>query len=642
MCESPDRPFRSAGGIGRSGWSAAVLAIIVASAATVVQAEPDCDGNGGRDAMIRRLYEGPPCAEDDANRDGRFSAADLIGTVHGPRITFLGVASPDGRIAPSLGVLPSGERVQFLNSGLGFNLVVEAAPGPGGAAVGVSVFDHHPSDPTRRGDLQVIADRTLGDGAAVVCDRARGVPAVVPERFSFEQRVTNSINDFSCRFVVATTPNATCTQNEFGQAGFASASSRVQFCMAVNGFVGFPAGDTRVSFQVRDTAGRLSPVRRLIISVGSGPPPPTFSPTPSPTPTPLATSTPSFTPSRTPTETRIPTTTRTATPITPPATATRTPTVPPATATPTRTRTPVPGTATRTPTRSTTATRTPTVTVTRTPTRTHTLRPGDPTHTATRTPTVTVTRTRTATMTRTRTPSHTAVPGTATRTSTRTRTPSATAAPGTATRTRTLTPLPTATPSGATGPRITYFGLATASDIAIPPSGEFVDGIPVFTRPFGSGFSIVVEAAPGTAGRPVALSTFSQFGSPDLQIQVTRPLGNGSAQVCDNEPPNAGGVPAIQPPMFSNEGNVVNVMNDLACRFVDGRNQTIGRNCGGEPCLMQPNGNFACVGGGSTIQFCGLMSQNLAFPSGDTRVSVRVRDTQGNFGAVAQIIVRIP
>lgn len=626
----------------------AVAAALACASITAAAAVVDCDGDADRDAMIGRLYGGEMCPGDDTNRDGRLSAADLIGAVHGPRITFIGIASPDGRLAPALGELPGGERVHFVNAGLGFRLVVEVAPGPSGAPVGTSVFDHHPSDPRRRGDLQVIADRTLGDGAAVVCDMSRGVPAVNPESFAFEQRVTNSINDLACRFAVATTPNATCTQNEFGQPGFAVAGSRVQFCMAVNGFVAFPSGDTRVSFQVRDAEGNLSPVRRLIVSVGSGPPPPTFSPTPSPTPTPEATATPTRTHTLPPTATRTPTATRSAT-ATRVNTPLPTPTAVPPTSTPPRpSATPVQGTATRTPSRSATATQTPTHTVTRTATRTQTLRPGEPTHTPTRTPTATRTPSRTVTATRTHTRTHTAPPGTATRTPTitrtptATRTPSATAAPATVTRTRTVTPLPTPTSSMPTGPRITYFGLATASDIAVAPSGEFVNGVPVYTRPFGSGFSIVVEAAPGAAGRPVGLSTYNLFGSPDLQIQVTRPLGNGSADVCDNEPPLVGGVPAINPPMFATEGNLVGIMNDLSCRFVDGRNQAIGRNCGGDPCLLQPNGNYACGGVGSTVQYCGLVSQNLSFPSGDTLVSVRVRDTQGNYGGVARIVVRIP
>ena len=641
----PERALQ-ADGVGVYGrLQRALLALAVAfiaGGAAAQVGEVNCDvsvDGGGREGLALRLYNGASCAADDANRDGRVNAADLIAMVHGPRISFLGVTSPDGRVARPLGVLPGGETVYFLNGGLGFNIVVEAASGPSGAPIGLTVLDHHPADPSRRGDFQAQVDRNLGDGAAAVCELSRGVPAVAPESFAFEQRISNSINDLSCRFAVATTPNSTCTQNEFGQNGFVLAGSRVQYCMRVNGFVAFPNGDTRVSVQVRDVNGVLSPVRRFIISVGSGPPPPTFSPTPSPTPTEIATSTPIPTAtsiptaSRTSTQTRTPTSTRVDTPV-------HTPT--PLQPTATRTRTLPPGTATLT------ATRTPTLTATRTPTRTHTLMPGAPTHTPTRTFTITATQTRTRTPTRTRTQTHTAPPGTstqtptATRTQTATRTPSTTAPPATVTRTPTHTLTPSPTSSVPTGPMITYFGLVTASDMIIAPSGEFVDGVPVYTRPFGSGFSIVVEAAPGIAMRPVARSTYNLSGSADLQIQVTRPLGNGSVEVCDNDPPLVGGVPAINPPMFSSEQGIAGVMNDLSCRFVDGQNQTVGRNCNGDPCIMRPNGQFGCAGAESLTQFCGLISQNLSFRSGDTLVSVRVRDTQGNFGPVSQIIVRIP
>jgi len=639
----------------------AALAVVCAAASVGAQAHADC-GTSGRDGLAHRLYASTPCTGDDANQDGLVSAADLLAMVHGPRITFLGITSSDGRVANPLGDLPGGERVYFLNGGLGFNIVVEATAGPTGAPVGLSVFDHNPNDPSRRGDLQVLNDRILGDGASVVCDKTRGVPAVSPESFALEQRISNTINDLSCRFAVATTPNATCTQNEFGQLGFVAAGSRVQFCMTVNGFVNFRPGDTRITVQVRDTAGALSPVRRLVISVGSGPPPPTFTATPSATHTEVETPTATRTLTLPPTSTRTPTITRTPTTArTPTATRADTPTRTPTSMQPTatRTETPRPGT----PTRSSTATRTPTAT--RTFTRTATLGPGTPSSTPTRTGTSTRTLTRTqpppATATRTRTlppaatatRTRTSAPGTATRTPTvtrtrtttrtRTRTPTATVPPNaaTATRTRTLTPMPSPTSSLPTGPIITYLGLATAADVAVPPSGQFVDGIPVFTRPFGSGFSIIVEAAPGISGRPPALSTYSTFGSADMQIQVTRPLGNGSAEVCDNNPPFIGGVPAINPPAFSLEPAAIAVMNDLSCRFVDGSGRTVGRNCGGEPCLMRPNGQFGCAGNSSTVQFCGLVSQNLAFPAGDTRLSVRVRDGQGNFGPVSRIIVRI-
>ena len=65
------------------------------------------------------------------------------------------------------------------------------------------------------------------------------------------------------------------------------------------------------------------------------------------------------------------------------------------------------------------------------------------------------------------------------------------------------------------------------------------------TPPFGYGFSIIVEAKPGASGVRVGNSAFTDGGAPDLQIQVTRPLGDASLLVCDDAPPIIGGVPAI-------------------------------------------------------------------------------------------------
>ncbi len=618
------------------------LAAIVFASVSLGQTigDVDCDGSISDDErrlLVDRVYSADQACEGaDINRDGAVSAADLIAFPHGPHLTFLGVTSPDGRVAPPLGRLPGGEVVYFLNSGLGFNIVVEAAPGPNGSPVGLSVFDHDPDDSRRRPDFQLLVNRTLGDGEPVVCDTTRGVPAVDPEVFDYTQEISNSINDLACRFSVATTPSSTCTQDEFGQTGFVRGfRSRVQFCLAVDGFIRFPDGDTTVTVQVRDAAGALSPVGRLIVRVGSGPPPPTFTPSPTPTDTEVPTATPTRTPTFTRTLTRTPTNTHTITPTrtatsrqpTPTRTNTRRPATPTPTRTPTRTHTPEdtpgPGTPSNTPTRTRTdtPTRTPsnTRTPTHTPTRTRTPRP------ATSTPTETPTRTPTLTRTFTRTPTPTVAEPTAT-----------------FTRTRTETPTPTPTSSVPIGPEITHLGLATAADLLIEPSGEVIDGAPVYVRPFGSGFTIVVEGMSGVSFRQPALNTFKLIGAPDLQVQVTRPLGNGSAEVCDDTPPVLGGVPAVNPPSFADDPDITDAANDLGCRFVDGQGATVGRRCaGGSPCLLMPDGGFGCASDDSTVQFCGLVSQNLAFPEGDTLVSVRLLDVLGNPGPPAQMIIRI-
>lgn len=592
-----------------------------------VAGDANCDGtrdDADREALIGRLFVVPPpganCAQADVNVDGRVSAADLTAMFSGPRITFVGLAGADGRMAPALGKLPDGTPVYFSNSGFGFNLIVEAGPSSDGTPVGLRTRNGSVKDPSVRPDLQAQVNQVLGEGTREICDEG-GVPAIEPLDFSFTQRVSDALNDLGCRFVVATSRGATCTLDSFGQSNFVSRSSRVQFCALVNRPAQFQLGETAVSVQVRDEAGKLSVLKRMILRVERGPIPPTFTPLP-PTPT----RTPTFTATATPTATDTGTATRTRT-----ATSTRTRSATP-TETSSRTHTP---TRTNTPVLVSTSTRTPgapTSTPLVSPTRT-----GTPTRTATG---ATATRTRT----RTRTPTGEARTPTRTRTRTRTRTPSPTptATPQrTATRTRTTSP----TPGAASGPAIAYFGLLRPDDVILPPDGMTQQGVPFYVRPFGFGFSLVVEAIRGTGNRPVGDQTFAGFGRPDLQIQVTRPLGNGSAAVCDNTPPILGGVPAINPPSFEDDPAIDNRLNDLGCRFVDGADRTQGRGCQeDQACIRFDTGLFGCIDPRTATggrQFCAPIGTNLEFPIGDTFVTVRVRDTFGNLGPPAQLLVRV-
>ena len=168
------------------------------------------------------------------------------------------------------------------------------------------------------------------------------------------------------------------------------------------------------------------------------------------------------------------------------------------------------------------------------------------------------------------------------------------------------------------------------------------DDVALYTPPFGYGFSIIVEAKPGASGVRVGNSAFTDGGAPDLQIQVTRPLGDASLLVCDDAPPILGGVPAINPPTFSDDPGILDRLNDFSCRFVDGQNEKVGRSCGEiTACVLGIDGNFDCVADDTTVQFCGFIGQNLTFPAGDTLVTARVRDLQGNLGPPRQLLIRV-
>jgi hypothetical protein len=625
--------------------ASAFVAALCAAATAQIQGDANCDGRLNDDDLptLTAIVFGDgasDCGAADVNGDGQVDAADVVALLRvldpplGPIITFLGLAGADGRASTPLGTVNS-TPVFFRNTGSGFQLVVEGRAGLSGHAPGVITFNSDPTNPSRRPDIQIETSAPLGDGSRAVCDG--GIPAINPPDFGPAQVVANALNDLACHFPqAATSPNFSCTQDSFGRAQFMGSQTQTQLCLLVSRTLEFPEGETTVSVRWRDTAGNLGPMQQLKLQVGSGPVPPTF--TASPTAAPTRTSTPTVTftlsPSVTPSSTRTPTRTRTPTAANFTATATATPTrtrtpgTPPSvTATPTRTHTQPPVSVTATPTRTLSPTASPSATRTATQLRTHT-----PTATATRTPTATTPPSATATRTATRTP-----------TVTRTSTPAFTA---TSTRTRTRTPTatrtPTLTPVGPSGPIITFFGVTRADDTLVPSTDTTAEGVPIYKRPTGAGFSLVVEGRPGASTSPLGRSAFDASGTsfPDLQIEVSRPLGNGSAAVCDRSGSMPGGVPAVDPPTFDDTPAVIAAANDLSCRFVDGSDQPVARTNDGA-CVMFPSGDFRFANAASTAQFCGFVTGVMEFPQGDTRVTARLRDQAGNPGVPAQIAIRI-
>ncbi len=531
--------------------------------------------------------EAPGGCTADANQDGRISAADIVAALReasllGPDVTVITLATADGIPLHALGEI-DGVPVFSRTSGSGFTIVVEGAAGMSGLAPGVDTFDSNLRDPSRRPDLQIESTQSLGDGSAAVCEG--GVPGINPPDFGPSQAVANALNDLACHFVAATAPGFACTQNEFGQTAFVGSGTQAQFCFFVPQSLALPDGETTLNVQLRDTAGNLGPLRSAIVRVGSGPPAPTF--TPSPTPT-------------TPAPTRTPTRTWTATGTATAATApTRSPTPTP------RTPTPIRPTLTPTPSRPPGATASPTATATDTP---------EPTPTPSFSPT----------------------------------------APP--------------TPTGPLGPIVTFVGLTAADDSLVTPSGTGANGIPTYTWASGVGFSIVVEAKPGANGVDVGSSAYAgaTCGSggvcgqsiatpagltaadqtllsdfPNLQIEVSQPLGNGSLAVCDTTGPAAGGVPATNPPSFDPVGSIVNALNDLGCRFIDGCGSPCGRSSGDACTQIPPTDDYGFVDADSTIQFCGPINKYIQFAPGDTLVTVRVSDELGNPGPPAQMVIHI-
>lgn len=202
----------------------------------------------------------------------------------------------------------------------------------------------------------------------------------------------------------------------------------------------------------------------------------------------------------------------------------------------------------------------------------------------------------------------------------------------------TETALPTATETPLLGPEVTRLGLADATGLPLLPSGT-TGGLSFYRVPFAGGFVLYVEGRPGATGLPLgALTTnrspFDASVRPDLQIQVSRPLGNGSSESCDNSAPDLGGVPAIDPPDFSVTQEISDALNDLSCRFSTYDESRF-------PCTQDGSSSFTFVDPNSTRQFCVLINEAIAFPTGDTVVTARLRDSGGNAGPPHSIVVRV-
>jgi hypothetical protein len=185
------------------------------------------------------------------------------------------------------------------------------------------------------------------------------------------------------------------------------------------------------------------------------------------------------------------------------------------------------------------------------------------------------------------------------------------------------------------GPIVTFFGAARADGSTVQPKSVDKKGIPTYISAVGSGFILVVEGKPGASGLEPARSVYAYVpgdpkSRPDLEIEANRNMGDGSPAVCDRSRPNIGGIPGINPPSFTETQRVSDAINDLACRF-----ETFVES--DASCTLAKNGEYSFINQDSTVQFCMIVARAWAFPPGETLLSVRLRDTQGNPGPVKQM-----
>lgn len=200
-------------------------------------------------------------------------------------------------------------------------------------------------------------------------------------------------------------------------------------------------------------------------------------------------------------------------------------------------------------------------------------------------------------------------------------------------------------PSCPEGPEITHLGIAKADGTPLAPDAFDDDGRPVYRRDAGGGFLMIVEARPGSNGADVGDSTYNENHTdptalPDLQILVSRPLGDGSPEVCDKTRPNIGGVPETPLLDFATTQAEADAMNDFGCRFEDGTGQPRGVSSI-DACTFFPDGDYHYVDRSSTLQFCALMAQAWAFSEGKTVVKARVRDMEGSVGPPREMVLYV-
>jgi len=190
----------------------------------------------------------------------------------------------------------------------------------------------------------------------------------------------------------------------------------------------------------------------------------------------------------------------------------------------------------------------------------------------------------------------------------------------------------------AIGPIVTFAGLARADGKLTEPVGKNAEGIPIYRHPVGSGFMIVVEGKPGISNVEVGRSIFKYDPKdpsqrPDLEIEVNHPLGNGDPTVCDARPPHIGGIPAVNPPSFAEKPEITAALNDFSCRF----ETFIESNAS---CTVEKTGDFSFVNPKeSKVQFCMVVARAWNFPEGETLVTIRLRDVDGNPGPLAHFIL---
>lgn len=141
----------------------------------------------------------------------------------------------------------------------------------------------------------------------------------------------------------------------------------------------------------------------------------------------------------------------------------------------------------------------------------------------------------------------------------------------------------------ANGPVVTFFGLASAAGDPTQPIATTEDGVPVFQRPVGVGFKLVVEGTTGSNGNAVGRTVEPLIGRPDLQIESEHTLGNGSFDRCP------GTVRPIDPVDFGAGASIDQALRAFACGFLVSTARATA-------CTLNQFGNPDWIGGATQTQ----------------------------------------
>lgn len=208
----------------------------------------------------------------------------------GPVITVFGITNMDAVAMQPVETTEDGIPVFQRPVGAGFFIFIEGRSGNSGAVLGQCNSSYDEFSPALVPDIQILANRPLGQGNPAVCDGPvsaptgfncgdrppnvtpfGGIPAVDPPDFDAGTRaVADALNDFGCRMQFTGSSTDACTKTASGNPRFVNSRSTGQFCTAglvSAGDMLFHRGDTMLTARWRDQAGNVSDLARLIVRV---------------------------------------------------------------------------------------------------------------------------------------------------------------------------------------------------------------------------------------------------------------------------------------------------------------------------------------------------------------------------------------